>query len=51
MCGGGPKEQRESTDPRQTDEKGKGESRLHPSSINKGYQFAHAAQEGDISSL
>jgi hypothetical protein len=51
MCGGGPKQQRESGDPRQTDEKGKGESRLHPSPVNKRYEFAHVAQEGDTSCL
>jgi hypothetical protein len=34
VCGDGPKQQRESGDPGQTDEKGKGESRLHSSAVN-----------------
>jgi hypothetical protein len=46
MCwGGGPKQKRESQNPRQTDEKRKGESRPHPNTLNERHEFAHAAQE------
>ena len=51
MCGSSPQQQRESKDPGQTDEKGKGESRLHPSTVNKRDEFVHRDQEGETSSL
>jgi len=46
MCGGGgPKQQRESQNPRQTDEKGKGESQPHLNTLNERHEFAYTAQQ------